>query len=367
MRRSPWQGYCVQFGLILDEAGLLTDMNIPHSTRSMVASFLNEATWVNGFTNDWHMQEETRKTNNQRCAARKWASLFGNVRCDRESAQQKGGGRHDTSGGTHNLNMIGNMPVAQMQDLLCQFEGAIAQYGVRDGLVLDQCANAIAQHCHLQPKRPTRHAILAAYLAITGRKNGRTEVAHAAAYGASQSNFTRWRSFILSELRGEPLGFELRETATWHAAQVRDAGSDRTEQAHAYDSVSKEAQPGGASRAHLTPSERTAQDLLDLQRVPEPKLARQHSQQSTLIGCAEHRHVVDVPMICPGGDESITRRNHELPQSISNDTCPLGAEVVLGRHMHAGGTSDTRSSDILRELQDGRHASLPSPFGDGNV
>ena len=107
---------------------------------------------------------------------------------------------HSTSLGTHNLNMIGDMPVAEgaLAVLVEQLDAATA-----DGAsptTIARIAGEIATRCGVRPKSATVRAIQAACWRIRRPALDATDRAAAARFGASRARCCEWRSTIKTHM-----------------------------------------------------------------------------------------------------------------------------------------------------------------------
>ena len=137
------------------------------------------------------------------------------------AAEVPSGAAHDTSMGTHNLNMIGNMPVAHEEMLeLLQKLGQALQSDAPDEII-SRFAAAIAEKAgHVRMRPSTRKAIIAACRATLQRREYPSVEAAAAASGSTARLTYTWKATIAEAMRAD-------KAATAVAEHVAASGADQ--------------------------------------------------------------------------------------------------------------------------------------------
>jgi hypothetical protein len=163
-----------------------------------------------------------------------------------------GGGKHSTSMGTHNLNMMGNMPVAHMlmQELLDRLDAALRLVDEPPGEVSRLAALVATRAGAGQVRQGTIRAVVAACRLIAQPHAFPDAEAAAKASGCAASKAREWRRKISAVIQSEG------------AAAAAAAGTGGAGPSGASD---------GAAPSHCAPSEVDAlSGLLDLARHTRP-------------------------------------------------------------------------------------------------
>ena len=180
------------------------------------------------------------------------------------TSTQEGGGQHDTSPGTHNLNMIGNMPIGhmEMREMLDRLDDALE--GGKPPSEIARLANMIAARTGQQvAKQNTIKAIAAACRRICRPQEYPNSDGAARASGVDVRRCREWHAKITAALKAE-------DDARPQAAQPGgSSGVGGTSGCGGTSSADAGAAGGSSATASCAPDEMVALGgLLDMAQTP---------------------------------------------------------------------------------------------------